>query len=213
MITLFVRSFIASSAISILPVLGNIKVLSSPQIWLVFILTFTAFILQPNFKVVIDRNNHWDHGTEIQIIWSVCLTQLLSVCEATYLNFPNSMQWNTVTSMAFIAIIAGLVLRTWAVYTMGRFFTMHLSVQTDHKVICAGPYQFIRHPSYAGAFFIYLGFPVFLHSWISLAAAAVLLPAAWLRRIHYEEKMMVQSLGDDYLTYCKSVKKVIPGLW
>ena len=107
MITLFVRSFIASSAISILPVLGNIKVLSFPQIWIVFILTFTAFILQPHFKVVIDRHNQWDHGTEIQIIWSVCLTQLLSVCEATYLNFPNSMQWNTVTSMAFIAIIAG----------------------------------------------------------------------------------------------------------
>lgn len=210
---LYVRSFIASSAMSILPALGNFKIFSFPQIWIVFIITFTAFVLQPKFKVVIDKNDCWDNGTEIQIIWSVYLTQLLAVCEATYLNFPESMRWNITTTIALTAIISGLALRTWAIHALGSFFTMHLSVQNGHKVICTGPYKFIRHPSYAGAFFIYLGIPVFLHSWIALAAAAILLPMAWIRRIHYEEKMLIQTLGDDYLAYCQSVKKVIPGLW
>jgi len=213
MIILLMRRFIAASAISILPVLGNIGIFSFPQIWIVFILTFTAFILQPNFKVVVDKNNRWDNGTEIQIIWSVCATQLCAVCEAAYLNFPDSVRWNMATTAALIAIVAGLSLRTWAVYTLGSFFTMHLSIQNNHKVICTGPYKFLRHPSYAGAFFIYLGFPLFLHAWIALAAAAVLLPLAWIRRIHYEEKMLHQTLGEEYSTYCKSVKRAIPGLW
>lgn len=213
MMKLIIRSLIASLAISILPVLGNFKMFSSPQIWILFILIFIALILQPNFKVLVDKTNHWDKGTETQIIWSVYITQLSAVCEATYLIFPGSIQWDNATTIALIAIISGLALRTWAVYTLGNFFTMHLSIQNGQKVICTGPYKFIRHPSYTGAFFIYLGMPMFLHAWMSLAAAAIILPIAWLRRIHYEEKMLAQELGNEYIIYCKSVKKVIPGLW
>lgn len=213
MIKLIIRSFAASLAISILPALGNFKMFSSPQIWLLFILIFIALILQPNFKVLRDKTNHWDKGTETQIIWSVYITQLSAVCEASYLRFPDSIQWNLTTTIALIAIISGLALRTWAVQTLGNFFTMHLSIQNGQKVICTGPYKFIRHPSYTGAFFIYVGMPMFLHSWISLVFATIILPIAWLRRIHYEENMLAQELGEEYIAYCKSVKKVVPGLW
>jgi protein-S-isoprenylcysteine O-methyltransferase len=213
MIKFIIRSLLGSLVMSILPALGNLKLLLFPQIWILFVLIFIALILQPNFKVVIDKTNCWDKGTETQIIWSVYITQLLAVCEATYLRFPDSVKWNIITTISLIAILLGLALRSWAVYSLGKFFTMHLSVHNGQKVIRSGPYKFIRHPSYTGAFFIYVGIPMFLHSWISLIAAAIILPIAWLRRIHYEEKMLAQALGEEYITYCKSVKKVIPGLW
>jgi protein-S-isoprenylcysteine O-methyltransferase len=213
MIKLIIRSLLGSLVMSILPALGNLKMLLFPQIWILFVLIFIALILQPNFKVVIDKANHWDNGTETQIIWSVYIMQLLAVCEAAYLRFPDSMQWNTTTTISLISILLGLALRSWAVFTLGKFFTMHLSVQNGHKLISSGPYKFIRHPSYTGAFFIYVGMPMFLHSWISLVAAAIVLPIAWHRRIYYEEKMLAQELGEEYVAYCKSVKKVIPGLW
>ena len=71
----------------------------------------------------------------------------------------------------------------------------------------------MRHPSYVGAFLAFMGTAVFLHAWYSLLAAAILLPVAWLRRIHHEEKMMVDAFGDEYKDYSKSVRKVIPGIW
>ncbi|MEW5821315.1 MAG: isoprenylcysteine carboxylmethyltransferase family protein [Cyanobacteriota bacterium] len=213
MIKRFIKAFIVSSIMIILPVLGNLEMLRSPQLLILLIIGIIASIFQPDYRIVVDKSNSRDNNTEIQIIWSVYIILLLTICEATYLRFPESVYWNIFTTVSLIAIILGLVLRSWAIYTLGKFFTMNLSIQNNHRIICTGPYKYLRHPSYLGAFFVYIGIPIFLHSWFSLLVAAVILPMAWFRRIHYEEKMLIEEFGEEYLSYCKSVKRIIPGLW
>ena len=109
-------------------------------------------------------------------------------------------------------MLLGLALRTWSIYTMGNYFTMHLSILKGHKLIQSGPYKYIRHPGYVGAFFLYAGTTVLLHTWFSLILALIILPIAWLRRIYYEENLLIQEFGEKYISYCKSVKRVIPYL-
>ena len=213
MIKKFVKSIIVSSTITVLPVLGNIEMFYSPQIWILFIIGILASIFQPNYNIVKDKSKSKDNGTEIQIIWSVYITQLLVVLEATYFKFPESVKWDIFVSVAFVVMIIGLALRTWAIYTLGNYFTMHLSIQKEHKIIRSGPYKYFRHPSYVGAFLTYVGAPILLHSWFSLIAAAIILPIAWLRRIYYEEKLLIEEFGEEYKSYCKLVKRAIPGLW
>lgn len=213
MIRKTIKAIIVASSITVVPVIGNINMFYSPQIWILFTIGILASIFQPRYNIVKDKSKSKDKGTEIQIIWSVYITQLFVVLEATYFRFPESLKWNTSTTFSLVAMILGLVLRTWAIYTLGRCFTMHLSIQKDHQIIRRGPYKYIRHPSYAGAFLTYVGAPIFLHAWFSLIVAAIILPIAWLRRIHYEEKLLIGEFGEEYKSYCKSVKKAIPGLW
>ncbi len=197
----------------IIPVLGKLEMLHYPQIWLVFIIGVLASFFQPNYNVVKDKNKNVDNGTERLIIFSVFITQLLIVIEATYLRFPNSINWDTITTISLVLILLGLALRSWAIQILGKFFTMHISIQENHKVVSSGPYKYFRHPSYVGAFFIYIGIAIFLHSWYSLIISLILLPIAWVKRIYYEEKLLIDELGDDYKEYSKEVKRVIPKIW
>lgn len=208
-----IKGLIVSSTIAVLPVLGNIQMFYSPHIWIVFTLGLLASIFQPDYSVMKDKSKARDKGTEIQIIWSVYITQLFAVLEAAYLRFPDSVKWDIFTTVSLVIMILGLALRTWSVYTLGNYFTMHLSIQKGHKIIRSGPYKYFRHPSYVGAFFTYLGTSVFLHAWFSLILAAIILPIAWVRRIHHEEELLIEEFGEEYKSYCKSVKRAIPGLW
>lgn len=208
-----IKGIIVSSSITVLPVLGNIQMFYSPHIWIVFTLGLLASIFQPDYSVMKDKSKARDKGTEIQIIWSVYITQLFAVLEATYLRFPDSVKWDIFTTVSFVVMILGLALRTWSVYTLGNYFTMHLSIQKGHKIIRSGPYKYFRHPSYVGAFLTYIGTSVFLHAWFSLILAAIILPIAWVRRIHHEEELLIEKFGEEYKSYCKSVKRAIPGLW
>jgi protein-S-isoprenylcysteine O-methyltransferase Ste14 len=58
-----------------------------------------------------------------------------------------------------------------------------------------------------------MGTTIFLHSWISAIAAIIILPFAWIKRMNYEEEMLIDNFGNEYRDYCKDVKRVIPGLW
>lgn len=213
MIRKFIKGVIVSLIIVMLPVLCNVEIFYFPQVWILFILGISASVLQPNYNIVKHKLDTKDKGTEIQIIWSVYITQLFAVLEAGYLRFPDSVKWDIFTTISLIIMILGLALRTWAIYSLGMYFTMHLSIQENHKIMRKGPYKYLRHPGYAGAFFTYLGTTVFLHAWFSLIATAVILPIAWLRRINYEEKLLAEELGEEYKSYCNAVKRVIPWLW
>jgi len=90
---------------------------------------------------------------------------------------------------------------------------MHISIQRDHVIIRDGPYKFVRHPSYLGAFVLYTSTTLFLHAWFSAAAAVVILSFAFMRRMHREEQVLKREFGAGYESYCAEVHKMVPGLW
>ncbi len=53
--------------------------------------------------------------------------------------------------------LAGVSLRWWAIRTLGAHFTRNLQVATDQRLVTAGPYRRLRHPSYTGAILMFAG--------------------------------------------------------
>ena len=47
-------------------------------------------------------------------------------------------------------MVAGVALRWYASYRLGRFFTRDVATQVDQTVVRDGPYRFVRHRSYSG---------------------------------------------------------------
>ena len=109
-----------------------------------------------------------------------------------------------------VLIVIGILVRQWAIFTLGRFFTLTVGTQKDQKVVDYGPYRFIRHPSYLGLLIALLGIGVALQSWEGVLAIVVISGLAIGYRIYIEEKVMVLELGDDYVQYMKRTKRLIP---
>jgi protein-S-isoprenylcysteine O-methyltransferase Ste14 len=87
-------------------------------------------------------------------------------------------------------------------------------VQTErgHSVISTGPYQYVRHPMYAGFLLFMIGTPLFLGSWygVLLGLAFMLLLA---RRAVLEERTLRAALPG-YADYMARVKyRLVPYVW
>jgi protein-S-isoprenylcysteine O-methyltransferase Ste14 len=133
--------------------------------------------------------------------------------EASYFRYPGCVAWDNLAVIGLVLMVSGLAIRTWAVMTLGSFFTWHIATQADQKVITSGPYAFVRHPGYFGPFLTYVGTTIFFHSWIACFLSVVFLLFAFLRRIHHEEKELTVVLGREYADYCRAVKRFIPFVW
>ncbi len=204
--------FVASSIV-ILPVVGNTAILRTPHMWILILIGLLGSLFQPQYNPFKQSPDNKDKGTANQIIWSIYISQLAAILEASYFRYPESVSWNILTTIALLLMIAGLFIRSWAFFTLGNYFIWHIVVQKDQKVISSGPYVYIRHPGYFGALVTYVSTALFLHAWFSLALSAVILPAAFIRRIDHEEAELKNSLGAAYESYSGSVKRFIPGIW
>ncbi len=107
-------------------------------------------------------------------------------------------------------MVIGILVRQWAIFVLGRFFTTTVSVQKNQKVVDYGPYRYIRHPAYSGLLIFAIGMFVALQSWGGILVMLVIFGLAIGYRIHVEEKFLVSELGDDYIQYMKKTKGLIP---
>lgn len=210
MIKRCIQGAVICLSIVLLPAWGNRAVLATAKPWILVSVGMLASLLQPQHNPISLWTRAQDKGTGAQIIWSVYLTQLAAVLEATYLRYPQSMQWTPITGIALLLALLGLALRTWSVFTLGHLFTMHIAIQENHSLVTTGPYHWMRHPSYAGAALLYLSTIVFLHAWYALILALILLPWAFGRRIHHEEQLLHKRLGPAYTAYCQTVNRILP---
>ncbi len=213
MIKKFIQGLIVSSLIVIVPVIGNAAMLRAPHLWIMIVIGVLASLFQPQYNPLKKSPNNKDKGTANQIIWSIYITQLSVLIEAAYFRYPGSVSWDMLTTIALILMISGLVIRSWGVFTLGKYFTWHISTQENQTIIRTGPYAFVRHPGYFGAFLTYVSTALFLNAWISLVLSLIFLSFAFLRRIHHEEKELKLNFGSQYESYCSSVKRFIPGVW
>jgi len=182
-----------------------------PNLYILWAIGAIAIIYQPGFSSL-ETGPPEDRGTARQILWTIQGVQLLGHFESVFVRFPESFEW-TVLAWGGLAMAGfGLAVRTWAVVHLGNAFTWHIDPDAADEVITTGPFAMVRHPSYVGAFFIYVGAVCFLQAWWTLPCALVLIPIAFARRIRFEERALSERFGSGYAEYCRQVGAVIPKL-
>lgn len=110
-------------------------------------------------------------------------------------------------------IAAGLMLRVWAVRTLGRWFTYTVQVVPEQRVVAHGPYRRVRHPSYTGALLCSGGFGLSLGNWLSVALGALLPIPGVLYRVRIEERALLRAFGPEYADYRDHTKHLVPWVW
>ena len=86
-------------------------------------------------------------------------------------------------------------------------------IQDEQRVQKSGVFRFIRHPSYTGLLIIFTGIGLHTRSWMAFTIVVVPITVALLYRIHVEEAALSQEFGEEYRTYCRSTKRLIPGVF
>jgi protein-S-isoprenylcysteine O-methyltransferase Ste14 len=106
--------------------------------------------------------------------------------------------------------IVGLLLRWCAIITLGRFFTVDVTIEKDHELVERGPFRVVRHPSYTGVLLAFVGFALTLHNWAALLVMLIPIFAAFIRRMNVEEEALSRALGARYADYMRRTKRLVP---
>ncbi|HEX2776224.1 MAG TPA: isoprenylcysteine carboxylmethyltransferase family protein [Candidatus Acidoferrales bacterium] len=107
-------------------------------------------------------------------------------------------------------MFAGMALRLYSISLLGRYFTFEVAVHSDQPIIEAGPYRYIRHPSYAGALITITGLGLALGNWAGLIALLGCMAIAYAYRIPIEEAALLAALGEPYEKYIRRTYRLIP---
>ena len=110
-------------------------------------------------------------------------------------------------------VLAGVVLRGWAIFSLGRYFRRTVTIEPEQRLVRRGPYRLLRHPSYTGLLLVFVGFGLAIGSWVGAVAALLIGFAGTLPRIRVEEAALAEKFGDDYTDYANSTDRLVPHVW
>jgi protein-S-isoprenylcysteine O-methyltransferase Ste14 len=115
-----------------------------------------------------------------------------------------SLVGNAIILLSYLAIFRVIRVNSWA--------ASNVRVEAGQRVINTGPYAYVRHPMYAAAIWLFVGMPLALGSWWSLALLIPFIPVL-LWRLLNEEKILARDLPG-YADYMKRVRyRLVPRVW
>jgi len=181
-----------------------------PALWAVVGLGVLANALQPSYRLRDTVRAPDDRGTFQQILLTVYGTQAAALIELV-LRRPSRLPLDLLAGIALLVMAAGLALRTWAIATLGRWFTLRVDLQPTQDLVEDGPYRWMRHPSYTGALLAFVASAVLLHAWVMAVVGPAALYLAFRRRIAYEERILAAGLPG-YRGYMQRTGGLVPRL-
>jgi protein-S-isoprenylcysteine O-methyltransferase Ste14 len=141
----------------------------------------------------------------------ISLTGLAGLALGMFLRY-----WNIgvvpfwVQILGLVLLIAGTVLREWAIVTLGRFFARTVQIEQGHRLITSGPFRWIRHPAYTGMLIMDASILLALGTWVGALVMLALMLLAALYRIRVEEKALIETFGDEYRAYQQRTALLFP---
>lgn len=147
------------------------------------------------------------------LMWvTIVISILLGVICAIHLSCIISRS-AVVNYSGLTLIIAGILIRVSAIRTLGKFFTVDLTVQSGQILVQRGLYKYVRHPAYTGSLLSFLGMGISLNNWISVVAIFIPVLASFIYRINVEEKMLLDQFGYVYRDYIQRTKRLLPVIY
>ena len=120
----------------------------------------------------------------------------------------------TISQLVGIILLAmGVFLRFWGILHLKSQFTRYVTVREGDEIVSTGPYRKLRHPLYTGLLFITLGMALFFTSAIAAVLGGVAMVWALLKRINYEERLLIEKFGPDYQHWMKKRARLIPFIY
>ena len=96
---------------------------------------------------------------------------------------------------------------------LGTYWSVTLELRENHRLITQGVYSYVRHPMYAALFLYAIGQALVLPNWVVGPSYFVAFGILFAFRIRAEERMMLETFGDEYAAYMARTRLLVPGIW
>jgi protein-S-isoprenylcysteine O-methyltransferase Ste14 len=138
----------------------------------------------------------------------------LFVIPAIYVltGFPAALDRPFVPWIAWLGIvplIAALWLFRRSHADLGRNWSISLEVREQHALVQGGVYRRIRHPMYTSFFLLGVAQLLLLPNWLA-GFAGIAGAGVFVFRVRREERMMLESFGEEYRAYMARTKRIVP---
>lgn len=184
-----------------------------PIIWVVSLTWLVSEIVLSRVKHSDAKKSKLD-ASSLRILWT---TIAVSISAGVFLGLRRIGFVETgsyfISLCGLSLIVIGLIVRWIAILTLRRYFTVDVSIVSDHRIVRHGIYRLVRHPSYTGSLLSFLGVGICFSCWPSALVVFLPILVAFIYRIRVEEKALVTFLGDEYVQYSASTKRLIPGVY
>lgn len=174
---------------------------------------FAWFITEILYKNILksgEKDKKDKDKSTLNLLWIAIPLSVLTSVTASYTTrfLITDEVWIYYLGLAFVLI--GIVLRFIIIRSLGKYFTVDVTIREDHQIKKEGFYRYLRHPSYAFSLLTSLGLGLYLNNWLSLFLAFAIPFVAFSYRINVEEKALIEQFGEEYLEYKRKTKKLIP---
>lgn len=124
-------------------------------------------------------------------------------------------KWSMVPVYLIVAgdfLVALGLLIVFLVFKENSYASATIEVGVEQTLISTGPYSFVRHPMYFGAFVMLMGVPLALGSWWGLLTVIPIMVAIVWRLL--DEEIFLEKNLPGYITYRNKVKyRLLPFIW
>ena len=116
--------------------------------------------------------------------------------------------WET---LGLLMIVLGLAVMIVAMVTLRRSYSSTVLIRRDHQLITHGVYRWTRNPIYLGALMVCFGIASHAESAKGALVMVLLVPIV-LNRIRLEEQLLKETFGEEYESYRRRTRRLVPFL-
>jgi protein-S-isoprenylcysteine O-methyltransferase Ste14 len=96
---------------------------------------------------------------------------------------------------------------------LGRNWSVSLDVRKDHQLVTEGIYRRVRHPMYSAFWLWAVAQALLLPNWVAGFSGLVGFGILFFGRVAREERMMLETFGDDYRVYMARTGRIFPSIF
>jgi len=128
----------------------------------------------------------------------------------SWLDFANYLLPSWAGWLGVVLILLALIVFWRSHADLGLNWSPSLEIRTEHTLITNGIFGYIRHPMYASQFIWVIAQPLLIQNWIAGFLDLFVFITFYFLRVRAEEKMMLDTFGDEYREYMNNTGGVIP---
>jgi|SRR5580704_8563401 protein-S-isoprenylcysteine O-methyltransferase Ste14 len=115
--------------------------------------------------------------------------------------------------LGMLVLIAAMALLYRTHRDLGRVWSVTLEIRDKHTLVTRGIYERLRHPMYSALWLWTISQALLLPNWIAGLSGLVGFGTLFFGRVGQEERMMLETFGDDYRAYMARTHRLIPGIY
>lgn len=112
-----------------------------------------------------------------------------------------------------VVLIAAMALLHRTHRDLGRVWSISLEIRQQHAMVTHGVYGALRHPMYSAFWLWALSQAFLLPNWIAGLSGLLGFGILFFARVGREERMMLETFGDEYRAYMSLTRRIIPKIY